>query len=248
MSDVPPPAIPLATQGDCPRCGQPLLSLAKATCDHCGRGLLPEFETFSAVASRLNEMAPEWTVAQLKAWAEARVSELAWIHQNQQWPMLSRFVQEDLWSRWQGLERSRRSRGRSLQMDQVTISDVHLVGLGEFEPWAWVRIHGARACYEWSLHSQLAMEGSVEPAPFTELWRLDATGLPPSAVTLRCKACGGDANFEDLHCRYCGIGIELPVGPWVLRELHVLAQAVEDSPFGHVSKADWQWAMTLFSC
>lgn len=247
MNEFPPPAIPLVTNGDCPRCGQPLLSLARAACDHCGRGILPEFEALPAVASRLGEMAPAWTVEDLKRWVNARPAELAWIHQNQQWPMLAHFVDEELWSGWQGLERSRRSRGRSLQVDQVSVAAVHLVGVGEFEPWVKVRVHGTRACYDWSLHSSLALT-AAEPAPFTEVWTLWATGQPPSDADLHCPACGGENAFTDLHCRYCGVGVTRPQGPWILRALQVLAQASEDAPFSGGPREDWQWMMALFSC
>jgi hypothetical protein len=187
-------------------------------------------------------------VDQLKAWVKARPAELAWIHQNQQWPMLSHFVDEELWSGWQGLERSRRHRGRSLQIDQVSVAEVHLVGVGEFQPWVKVRVHGLRACYEWSLHSSLALGGATEPAPFTELWALQPTGQPPSEAELGCEACGGETRFTDLNCRYCGTGVTRPLGPWQLRSLQLLAQASAETPFAGGPSEDWQWAMQLFSC
>ena len=240
--------IPLATHGPCPHCGQDLLGLATARCSHCGHSLVPHFEGLPAVAERLAAMAPGWTVADLRAWARPRPAQLAWVHRNQQWPYLKHFVAESLWSGWQGRERSRRRRGVSLQVEEVEVSSVNLVGLGEWEPWALLRIHGRRASYEWSLHSHLVLSGRPEPAPFTELWRLRATGAPPHMAQLRCSGCGGDLAFDHLACRYCGLGVRRPLGPWCLEQLTLLQETPAPSPWGEGADEDWQWVLERLIC
>lgn len=139
-----PPAIPLVTHGDCPHCGQRLLGLAQAKCGHCGRSLVPQFEALESVGARLREMAPGWTVPALLDWVRPRPAQLAWVHQNQQWPLLAHFVAEGLWGDWQQWEQTRRTRGVSLQVEDVQVATVHLVGLGEWHDWALIRLHGQR--------------------------------------------------------------------------------------------------------
>ncbi|HJV22748.1 MAG TPA: hypothetical protein VJ570_08625 [Holophagaceae bacterium] len=243
-----PPAIPLVTFGECPHCGQALLGLASAKCSHCGRSLVPEFESMPSVAERLAALAPGWTVSDLLAWVRPRPSQLAWVHQNQQWPLLEHFVAEELWSDWQQWERARRSRGVSLQLDEVQVASVHLVGLGEWQDWAQVRIHGRRASYEWSLHSSLALSGSTSAAPFTELWWLEATGAPKHAADLRCGSCGGDVTFNQPACPYCGAGVTRPLGPWRLTRVDVVQEGLAESAWGERSHEDWQWVMENLIC
>ena len=241
-------ALPLATQGSCPHCGQDLLGLATARCTHCGRSLVPHFEALEAVADRLQEMAPGWTVPELMAWIRPRPAQLAWIHRNQQWPLLAHFVAEPLWSAWQGWERGRRSRGRSLQVEAVSVDSVHLVGLGEWQPWALARIHGRRASFEWSLHSQAALAGATEPEPFTELWRLEPTGALPGTAELRCASCGGDVRFDQAACSYCGAGVVRAEGPWRVIQVQVLQEAQTPSAWGESSQEGWAWVMENLIC
>lgn len=243
-----PPAIPLVTHGACPHCGQDLLGLAQARCTHCGRSLVPAFEGFEPVGERLREMAPGWTVPDLLGWVRPRPGQLAWVHQNQQWPLLGHFVAEDLWSAWQQWERARRSRGLSLQVEGVEVDAVHLVGLGEWEPWAQVRIHGRRAVYEWDLTSQLAQAGATSPGPFTELWWLRPTGMPAHRAALRCSGCGGEVAFDHLVCGYCGRGVERRPGPWQVVKVQVLQEALGVSGWGDRAEAGWEWVLENLIC
>ncbi len=243
-----PPAIPLVTHGDCPHCGQALLGLATARCSHCGRSLVPHFEALPSVAARLAEMAPGWTVPALLEWVRPRPAQLAWVHQNQQWPLLGHFVAEELWSSWQQWERGRRTRGVSLVLDEVQVDSVHLVGLGEWQGWAQLRLHGRRASYEWSLHSNLALSGNTTPAPFTELWWLESTGRPMHAADLRCSSCGGDVTFTQVACAYCGGGIQRPLGPWRLVRVEVVQQGLAESAWVEKGHEDWQWVMENLIC
>lgn len=243
-----PPAIPLVTHGDCPHCGQPLLGLATAKCSHCGRSLVPHFETFPSVASRLAEMAPGWTVAMLLDWVRPRPAQLAWVHQNQQWPLLDHFVAEGLWEAWQRWEQTRRTRGVSLQLDEVHLDSVHLVGLGEWQGWAQVRIHGRRAAYEWSIHSSLALSGSTSPAPFTEVWWLQPTGTPIHAAEIRCPSCGGEVTFSQRACTYCGTGVVRPLGPWQVVRVQVLQEGLGETAWGERDIEGWQWVMENLIC
>lgn len=243
-----PPAIPLATHGTCPHCGQDLLGLALARCSHCGRSLVPHFEALPSVAARLAEMAPGWTVPALLDWARPRPAQLAWVHRNQQWPLLEGFVAEGLWSAWQQWERARRSRGLSLHLDEVRVDTVNLVGLGEWAPWVQVRIHGVRTSFEWSLHSQMVRAGATEPAPFTELWWLQPTGVPARAAELRCPSCGGEVAFQQLACGYCGTGVTRPLGPWQLVRVQVVQEAQPESAWGERGGEDWQWVLDNLIC
>ncbi len=243
-----PPAIPLVTHGDCPHCGQRLLGLAQAKCGHCGRSLVPEFESLDAVGARLREMAPGWTVSALLDWVRPRPAHLAWVHQNQQWPLLAHFVAEDLWAAWQRWEQTRRSRGVSLQVEEVQISSAQLVGLGEWQDWALVRLHGRRTCFEWSLHSSRALGGGTDPALFTELWRLQPTGAPLHAADLRCTACGGEVRFDQVHCGYCRAGVVRPLGPWVITQLQVLQEGPTNPAWGERSSEDWEWVLENLIC
>lgn len=243
-----PPAIPLVTHGACPHCGQDLLGLAQARCSHCGRSLVPHFEALQAVAERLAAMAPGWTVPALLDWVRPRPAQLAWVHRNQQWPLLDHFVAEDLWSAWQQWERARRSRGRSLQVDEVRVDSVHLVGLGEWADWVQVRLHGTRSSFEWSLHSHLAQGGSPGPAPFTELWWLQPTGAPAQAAELRCPSCGGEVAFAQVACGYCGTGTSRPLGPWRLARLQVVQAGGGETACGERGDEDWQWVLDNLVC
>lgn len=99
-----------------------------------------------------------------------------------------------------------------------------------------------------SLHSNLAVSGATEPAPFTELWTLSPTGQPPSQAGLRCPMCGGENAFTDLHCRFCGAGVARPAGPWRIRALQFVAQGAAETPFAGGPSEDWQWAMQRFIC
>lgn len=243
-----PPAIPLATHGECPLCGQRLLGLAQARCGHCGRSLVPQFEALDSVGDRLREMAPGWTVPALLAWVRPRPAQLAWVHQNQQWPLLEHFVAEELWTSWQRWEQTRRTRGLSLQVEDVQVTSVHLVGLGEWHDWALVRLHGRRASFEWSLHSSRVLEGSPDPGTFTELWRLQPTGAPAQAADLRCSACAGEVRFDQARCGYCGSGVVRTLGPWVLTSVQVLHEGPTVTAWGERSSEDWEWVMENLVC
>lgn len=214
-------AIQLDTDGDCPHCGRPILGLAHDRCDGCGRPI-EDFETLPSVASRLNAIAPGWTVERLKAWAASRPAELAWAYQHRAWKNLGWWAEPDLWGGWARTEMSLRGRGKALQLEGVKLAKVNLAGLDEARPFVHLRLTGTRRAYLYDPASGRLTEGSDVDRPFQELWTARATGgawpsdLPP------CGSCGAGLPFETVACPHCGTPVQPALGPWSVIRLWIL--------------------------
>ena len=211
--DQPYTAIRLDTDGDCPHCGRPILGLAHDRCDAC-KTPIEGFEGLPSVASRLNEIAPGWTVERLRAWAARLPMQLAQAYRSRQWKNLGWWAEEDLWEGWARQEMSLRGRGHALQLDQVQIRGARLAGLDGSHPFVDIRMEGTRSAFLYDPASGRLVEGRDAVRPFKELWTLRHVGhawpsnLPP------CHSCGAELPFEDPLCPHCRTPVQPSLGPW----------------------------------
>lgn len=219
--------IRLDTQGDCPRCTRPLAGLAYGGCSYCGAHG-PWFQALPAVAGRLASMAPGWTVERLLHWAAPRPAHLAWAAAHERWETLSTWVHEGFRGDLARLEMSLRGRGIRTQVEDVSLSEIRLEAIHDFEPWLTLRLEGRRAAY--LVHPDGTSEdGSSDPRPFVEFWRLAPTGRAERDQETCCSACGGPGGLEDRVCFYCGCAIVREPGPWLLEGI-LAPRSLEGAP------------------
>ena len=206
-------AIRLDTDGECPHCGRPILGLAHDRCDACTKPI-DGFESLPSVASRLEEIAPGWTVERLKAWAAPRPAQLAWTYRSHAWKNLGWWAEEDLWEGWARMEMSLRGRGQALQLEQVEIHDARLAGLNGGRPFVDIRMEGTRSAFLYEPVSGRMMGGTDAPRPFKELWTLRYTGRSWPSELPPCPSCGAGLPFEATDCPHCRTPVQPSLGPW----------------------------------
>jgi hypothetical protein len=230
-ADLLPSAIPLQVQGTCPHCQRPLLGFASNTCSGCGRSLENDWGSIPGFASRLEAMAPGWTTRELEAWAEPLPAFLAWAILERAFPLLNRFVSEDLWGGWARLWASQKGRGRTLAIDDVAVRRIRLIALGDFRPWAALRVQGTRSMFYADSSSGLSL-GDASPRDFEEFWFLRFTGAPEPKAAPTCTVCGAGLDLRDRACTYCGCPQVPGFGPWLVEHIQSLRQNPEElAPF-----------------
>lgn len=216
----PPIAIRLDTEGDCPHCGRPLLTLAVDRCDGCGLSIADVFESLPSVQSRIHEIAPGWTVERLKAWAAPRPAQLAWAYSSRAWKNLGWWAQEELWEGWARMEMSLRGRGKGLQMDKVDVARVQVAGLGQSHAAVDLRITGTREAFLYFPENGMRVRHTVDDFhPFQELWTLRPTGRTWPSEQPPCHSCGAGLPFETTSCPHCHTPVEPSPGPWVVTQV-----------------------------
>jgi hypothetical protein len=211
--DQPATAIRLDTDGDCPHCGRPILGLARDRCGACKRPI-EGFEGLPSVASRLEAIAPEWTVERLKAWAARLPLQLALAYQRRAWKNMGWWAEPDLWEGWARQEMSLRGRGRALQMDQVRVDRACLAGLDGTRPFVEIRVEGSRAAFLYDPPSGRVIEGTDAPRPFQEQWTLRFTGKAWPSDLPPCPSCGAALPLEATACPHCRTPAQPQLGPW----------------------------------
>lgn len=206
-------AIRLDTDGDCPHCGRPILGLAHDRCDACKRPI-EGFEGLPSVASRLEAIAPGWTVARIKAWAARLPAQLALAYQSRQWKNLGWWAEPELWEGWARQEMSLRGRGQALQLDEVRLQDARVSGLEGSRPFVDFRMEGTRSAFLYDPASGRLISGADAPRPFQELWTLRYTGRAWPSDLPPCHSCGADLPFEAALCPHCRTPVQPALGPW----------------------------------
>ena len=206
-------AIRLDTDGECSHCGRPILGVAHDRCDACSHPI-EGFEELPAVTSRLNALAPEWTVERLKAWAAPLPAHLAQAYQSRAWKNLGWWAEPDLWEGWARTEMSLRGRGRALQLDEVKVARVQVAGLDEARPFVDLRLEGTRRAYLFDPASGRLLHGTDAPRGFKELWTLRATGRIWSSDLPPCPSCGAGLPFDAPLCPHCQTPVQPSLGPW----------------------------------
>ncbi|HJW09206.1 MAG TPA: hypothetical protein VJ483_06195 [Holophagaceae bacterium] len=220
MTQQPPLAIRLDTEGECPHCGRPLLTLAQDRCDGCGLSIADVFETLPSVASRLEEIAPGWTVERLKAWAAPRPAQLASAYRSRQWKNLGWWADEELWEHWARMEMSLRGRGKGLQLDKVDVTHVQVAGLGQSHAAVDLRITGTREAFLYYPESGMRVRHTEEDFPtFQELWTLRPTGTVWPSELPPCASCGAGLPFEAAACEHCRTPVDPKPGPWKVTQV-----------------------------
>lgn len=211
--DQPYTAIRLDTDGECPHCARPILGLAHDRCDACMKPI-EGFESLPSVAARLDEIAPGWTVARLKAWAAPRPAQLAWAYRSRAWKNLGWWAETELWEGWARMEMSLRGRGHGLQMERVDLHRAQLAGLDGTHPVVDLRMEGDRIAYLYDPASGRLVEGADAPRPFRELWTLRCTGRAWPSELPSCSNCGAGLPFEAIDCPHCRTPVQPSLGPW----------------------------------
>ena len=230
-NDLLPSAIQLQDQGNCPHCQRPLLGFADNTCSGCGHGLGNDWASIRGFASRLQAMAPGWTPQELETWAYPLPAFLAWALLERAFPLLNRFVSEELWGGWARLWASQKGRGRALAIDDVRVQQVRLIALGDFKPWAALRVQGTRSVFYADSATGLAL-GDTTPRDFEEFWLLRFTGAPEPKAFPNCTVCGANLDLRDRTCTYCGCPQAPTFGPWLVENIQTLRQTSDDlAPF-----------------
>lgn len=206
----------LDAHGACPHCDRPVLILAEDRCTFCCRAMEPHFEGLPGVRARLAELAPSWTLDQLKAFVAPLPAQLAWAQGTGRWRALGFWADRSLWMGWGNGLASRKGRGRALRLGDVRVEAPVLCGLGEKTPWVAFRVRGRRVAYWVDPASEDVLEGSTALEPFEERWQFDHLGGHPSEAVVHCGACRGVVPLESPACRYCGAPLDPEPGPWRL--------------------------------
>jgi len=205
--------IRLDTDGDCPHCGRPILGVSHDRCDACTK-LITGFEDLASVASRLNAIAPGWTVDRLKAWIARLPEQLAFAYQRHGWKNLGWWAEETLWEGWARTEMSLRGRGKALQLEEVIVERVQVAGLDEARPFVDFRVEGRRRAYLYEPARGRVLEGSDAPRPFQEFWTARFTGLEWPSDLPPCLSCGAGLPLEASACPHCTTPVQPSIGPW----------------------------------
>ena len=206
-------AIRLDTDGECPHCGRPLLGLAHDRCDACTKPI-DGFEELPSVASRLEAIAPGWTVERIKAWSARLPAQLAQAYRSRAWKNLGWWAEQDLWEGWARQEMSLRGRGHALQLDQVRIERARIAGLDGSHPFVDIRMEGTRSAFLYDPASGGLIEGNDAVRPFKELWTLRHTGKTWPSELPPCHSCGAALPFEEPLCPHCRTPVQPSLGPW----------------------------------
>lgn len=205
-------AIRLRGDGDCPHCGRLILGLAAGACAFCELPFGPWLEELPAALARLDIIAPGWSPARLRAWAQPRPAQLAWAFDRGAWARLEAWMDEELRGGLARLEMNRRGRGRGTRLDHQEVASIRLQALGDEAGWVALRIEGRRRAAPFDLED----DASLEAEPFIEWWCLRPTGRPERDPECVCGSCGAPVAFEDDHCGSCGVAPVREVGPWLV--------------------------------
>ncbi len=243
------------SRGQCPTCGRPILTHATGRCSFCGASVEACIAESPEAQARIAAMAPGWSVERLKTWLRARPALLARVAEVGAWPCLGAWVAEPLWREWESRESHRRANGQELRVGGVVVQQVSLAALSDASPWIVGRVIGRRSTFVVDRATGMVVSGNRGAKLFTEIWKLEATGLPESKPLWNCRSCGAPMA-EELRCGYCRAWQAPPPEPWRLVALQDLLPMTHDglppaetgrhNPFEHLLERQEDWGDSLF--